>query len=60
MDIAEIRSTVLATLKTIAPEVEENTLKHDQPLRAQIDLDSMDWLNAVSYTHLTLPTILRV
>jgi len=51
MDIAEIRSTVLATLKTIAPEVEESTLKPDQPLRAQIDLDSMDWLNVLLGLH---------
>jgi acyl carrier protein len=51
MDIAEIRSAVLATLKTIAPELEEGALKRDQPLRAQVDLDSMDWLNVILGLH---------
>jgi acyl carrier protein len=51
MDIAEIRSAVLTTLKTIAPELEESGLKRDQPLRAQVDLDSMDWLNVLVGLH---------
>jgi hypothetical protein len=33
MDTAEIRSAVLATLKTIAPEEKEGALKPDQPER---------------------------
>ena len=41
----ELRATVIATLKTIAPEVEEGDLHTDKPLRNQVDLDSMDWLN---------------
>ena len=40
-----IRQQVLAELKRIAPELEENDLKSDRPLREQVDLDSMDWLN---------------
>jgi acyl carrier protein len=36
---------VIATLKTIAPEIEDGELRRDRPLRNQVDLDSMDWLN---------------
>lgn len=45
MDNAELRTIVLTTLKTIAPEVEADELRGDRPLRQQVDLDSMDWLN---------------
>lgn len=45
MNEAELRAIVLATLKTIAPEVEAETLRADRPLRQEVDLDSMDWLN---------------
>ena len=51
MDIAEIRSTVLASLKAIAPEVDAAALRNDQLLRAQVDLDSMDWLNVILGLH---------
>lgn len=44
-DIRDIRAVVLATLQSIAPEVEVATLRGDRPLRNQVDLDSMDWLN---------------
>jgi acyl carrier protein len=47
----EIRTIVLAALKAIAPEVEENTLAPDRPLRDQVDLDSMDWLNFLIGLH---------
>ena len=43
----ELRAVVIATLKTIAPEVEEGDLRPDRPLRNQVDLDSMDWLNVI-------------
>jgi len=43
MDAAEIRKVVLAELKRIAPELEE--VAPAKPLRDQVDLDSMDWLN---------------
>jgi acyl carrier protein len=42
---------VIATLKTIAPEVEEGDLRPDRPLRNQVDLDSMDWLNFLIGLH---------
>ncbi|MDO9242196.1 MAG: acyl carrier protein [Rhodocyclaceae bacterium] len=44
-DIRDIRAVVLATLQSIAPEVEIDALRGDRPLRNQVDLDSMDWLN---------------
>ena len=47
----EIRSTVFQTLKTIAPELEESDLQPDRPLRDQVDLDSMDWLNFLVGLH---------
>ncbi|RLJ62146.1 acyl carrier protein [Sulfurisoma sediminicola] len=45
MNESEIRAVVLATLLSIAPEVETDDLRGDRPLRSQVDLDSMDWLN---------------
>lgn len=47
----ELRAVVIATLKTIAPEVEEGDLRTDRPLRNQVDLDSMDWLNFLIGLH---------
>jgi acyl carrier protein len=47
----ELRSTVLATLTAIAPEVEADALVADRPLRDQVDLDSMDWLNFLIGLH---------
>ena len=41
----EARDAVIATLIAIAPETEAAGLRHDRPLRNQVDLDSMDWLN---------------
>ena len=51
MDENELRTVVIATLKTIAPEVEEGDLRTDRPLRNQVDLDSMDWLNILIGLH---------
>lgn len=51
MDEAEIRTAVLDTLKSIAPELEVGELKPDQPLRRQVDLDSMDWQNVIAGLH---------
>ena len=47
----EIRATVLAELTRIAPEIEEGELKAGRPLRDQVDLDSMDWLNFLVALH---------
>jgi len=43
MDQGEIRKVVLAELRRIAPELED--VAPGKPLRDQVDLDSMDWLN---------------
>ena len=51
MNETEIRSLALATLKSIAPEIEEEALRPDRPLRQQVDLDSMDWLNFLLGLH---------
>lgn len=45
MNDDEIYDVVVETLTEIAPEVEETGLAPEQPLRSQVDLDSMDWLN---------------
>ena len=47
----ELRQIVLETLLSIAPEVEVDTLRDEQPLRKQVDLDSMDWLNFLIGLH---------
>ncbi|MEM5365196.1 acyl carrier protein [Paraburkholderia azotifigens] len=51
MNSPDIRVTVLTTLQTIAPEVDITTLRDDRPLRKQVDLDSMDWLNFLTAIH---------
>jgi acyl carrier protein len=39
------RTHVLAALATVAPEVDGTTLAGDRPLRAQMDIDSVDYLH---------------
>ncbi|MDP2823630.1 MAG: phosphopantetheine-binding protein [Sulfuritalea sp.] len=51
MTASEIRAVALATLLSIAPEVEPDELRGDRPLRSQVDLDSMDWLNFLLGLH---------
>ncbi len=51
MDKAMIRSRVLEELKRVAPEVEESGVVAARPLREQVDLDSMDWLNFLVALH---------
>jgi acyl carrier protein len=45
MDAAEVRATVVTLLRKIAPELDPATLDGALPLRDQVDLDSMDFLN---------------
>lgn len=40
-----LSATVMTLLRAIAPELEPDTLNPARPLRSQVDLDSMDWLN---------------
>ena len=51
MNRAELRAVFFEELKRIAPELEEGDLKADRPLREQVDLDSMDWLNFLVALH---------
>ena len=51
MNESEIRTRVVGVIKSIAPEVEEGELRDDRPLRDQVDLDSMDWLNVLVAVH---------
>lgn len=45
MDAPELRDIVVALLRRIAPELDPATLDGALPLRDQVDLDSMDFLN---------------
>ncbi|MBK9314397.1 MAG: acyl carrier protein [Acidobacteria bacterium] len=47
MDKHEIRQLVIRKLTGIAPEVDPVQIVPDVDLRAQIDLDSMDFLNFI-------------
>jgi len=51
MNDTEVRAVVLATLKSVAPEIQESELRSDRPLRNQVDLDSIDWLNFLLGLH---------
>lgn len=51
MDDTPIRDGVIAAILAIAPEVEADALRADRPLRDQVDLDSMDWLNVIVGFH---------
>jgi acyl carrier protein len=44
-DPTTVRQAVLDTLHRLAPEVIPGDLKHALPLRDQVDLGSMDWMN---------------
>lgn len=47
----QIRTAVLAIVKRLAPEIDPAKIIADKPLRPQIDLDSMDWLNVLASIH---------
>lgn len=47
----DIRGTVLAAIASIAPECDPAALQSDRPLREQVDLDSLDWLNLLVELH---------
>ncbi len=51
MNAEDIRVVALATLQDIAPELETDALRGDRPLRNQVDLDSIDWLNFLLGLH---------
>lgn len=51
MNEGDIRAIVISALRAIAPEIDATTLRADRPLRRQVDLDSMDWLNFLLSLH---------
>jgi acyl carrier protein len=53
-DRAALSDTVLGVLRSIAPEVEPGAIAPAGPLRHQVDLDSMDWLNFLVGLHARL------
>lgn len=54
LDQTQVRAGMLEILKTLAPEMDASRLVADAPLRKQIDLDSMDWLNVLEEIHARL------
>jgi acyl carrier protein len=50
-DRETLHRTVFKLLCNIAPELAAETLEPTQPLRQQVDLDSMDWLNFLVSLH---------
>jgi len=46
-DSDALHAVVLDVLQSVAPEVEASAIDPARPLRHQVDLDSMDWLNVL-------------
>jgi acyl carrier protein len=53
MNRDEIRTAALDLLAEIAPELDPSALAGGVPLRDQVDLDSMDFLNYLISIHMT-------
>ena len=51
MNEAEIRAIARAVLSEIAPEADLESLSDKAPLRDELDLDSMDFLNFIAGLH---------
>jgi acyl carrier protein len=47
----ELRDVVVGELARVAPELDPNALRPDAPLRDQVDVDSMDFLNFIIALH---------
>jgi acetyltransferase len=54
MDPEQVRQALRDVLAAIAPESAAQSLQPDRPLREQIDLDSMDWVNLLAALQLRL------
>ena len=46
-----LRAGIIETLAGIAPEIDAGELIAAKPLRNQVDLDAMDWLNVIIGLH---------
>ena len=61
MDEATIRQALTAILKRVAPELDPQSLAENEPLREQVDLDSVDWLNVLvavnEQLHVDIPEV---
>lgn len=51
MDRPTLQTAALEILRSIAPEIEPGDIEPSRPLRNQVDLDSMDWLNFLIGLH---------
>ena len=54
MNRNEIRSTLLACLSEVAPEIADDEVEDDTDIRDELDLDSMDILRWVQGIHKAL------
>lgn len=50
-DREQLKTVALNVLRGIAPEVDPGDIAPGTPLRQQVDLDSMDWLNFLIGLH---------
>jgi len=50
-DRASLQLAVLAVLRRTAPEISETQIDPARPLRDQVDIDSIDWLNFIVGLH---------
>lgn len=51
LDREQLKAAALEVLRGIAPEIEPGDITPATPLRHQVDLDSMDWLNFLIGLH---------
>lgn len=51
MTAEELRAVVFDALRRIAPEVNPASIQNGAPLRDQVDVDSMDFLNFIVSLH---------
>ena len=54
MNRDQVRRALLTALSEVAPEVDTASLIDAKPLRQQVDLDSVDWLNLLVAVHQAL------
>ena len=48
MESKQVRKAVEETIESIAPGTDLRRIRPERPLRQQLDLDSMDWVNVIS------------